>query len=990
MMAVLVYSESCIGGKMSAFKASRKLTGLMVVLLILLTATSIASGYSQDPAVVTYSGINEGDLAVLQDIYNRMTPAGQMESGWFQSPTPCDTPWAGVSCENGAVTGLNFENVDYFCSIPESIQNLPSLKNVRFVNTGVRGIIPPNLFNLQQLETVEFDHNLLTGPIPQGVAPALKLLVIRDNKWTDQKQQEMNNRPNLSLCESVVQYDPSMNIDMQPGLDGGVPGTFSQFPVLQKLDLSGNMLEGTLPAELAYMPALYSIDLSDNNPYNPLRVEDQSLADRLNNMPEKNLSGVIFPEPPTEALPTEIPFVPPTEEPYIPPTEEPYIPPADIPFVPPAEVFVEPLPEVPYIPPTEIPIPPTDTPTPEPTDYFQGISDPELQILYAIFNQMTPTGKSSSLWFTTYRPCEWTGITCENGMLTRINLNETEFFCRIPDEFAQLPNLVELSLTNMNLRGQIPAGLLAHPTLQTLNLSGNLLSGPIPQGMNSTQLVTLNLSNNVWTDAKQQKMNASMENALCSQVDQQRRMIAVDMTPGLDGSIPNTIMYLPSLSTLDLSGNTLGGVVPSEFLHLYGLSKLDLSNNTNPNPLTITDFSLADRLQGITYSNLSGVVMPAPPTETPIPPTETPIPTDTAVPPTETPIPPTETPIPPTETPIPPTETPIPTDTPVPPTETPIPPTETPIPTDTAIPPTETPIPTDTAVPPSATMTYTSTATFTPTATWTPVPSTATLIPASPTPYPLIIVVMTATPRPVWPTTTPYRWVTVTPIRWYTATPYWKYYQPTPQPYTPPIWYPVATQVTPYTPGYVYPTSPYYPPVQPTRRATLSGINPPIWSTYVPASTATVRPTVNPASLFEFNYVLERMTADNIPMTWKNTGMKEYMINYLNSNRNLYPGFAMEWTPASKVCDTATCRFDIKSIPEPLLQSGTFYIQLQARDNNGRIYQSDPIGLQVSGQRTPAPVATPAGSFERPVKKPSFITQFFRWLFSPITGLFGR
>lgn len=132
------------------------------------------------------------------------------------------------------------------------------------------------------------------------------------------------------------------------------------------------------------------------------------------------------------------------------------------------------------------------------------------------------------------------------------------------------------------------------------------------------------------------------------------------------------------------------------------------------------------------------------------------------------------------------------------------------------------------------------------------------------------------------------------------------------------------------------------------------------------------------------------MTADNIPMTWKNTGMKEYMINYLNSNRNLYPGFAMEWTPASNVCDTAACRFDIRSIPEPLLQNGTFYVQLQARDNNGRIYQSDPIGLQVSGQRTPAPVSTPAGSFERPVKKPSFITQFFRWLFSPITGLFGR
>jgi len=111
------------------------------------------------------------------------------------------------------------------------------------------------------------------------------------------------------------------------------------------------------------------------------------------------------------------------------------------------------------------------------------------------------------------------------------------------------------------------------------------------------------------------------------------------------------------------------------------------------------------------------------------------------------------------------------------------------------------------------------------------------------------------------------------------------------------------------------------------------------------------------------------------------------MINYLTADRTLYPGFAMEWTEASKVCNASTCTFEIKSIPDQLLKQGSFYIQLQAKDSNGRIYQSDPIGLQVAGQTTPQVTSTPKS--EEPEKKPNFIVRFFRWLFGPIIRLFG-
>lgn len=144
---------------------------------------------------------------------------------------------------------------------------------------------------------------------------------------------------------------------------------------------------------------------------------------------------------------------------------------------------------------------------------------------------------------------------------------------------------------------------------------------------------------------------------------------------------------------------------------------------------------------------------------------------------------------------------------------------------------------------------------------------------------------------------------------------------------------------------------------------------------------------MNPATLFEFNYVSDEMTADNLPMTWNYTGMQDYMINYLTADNTLYPGFAMEWTSAAKICNASTCSFDVKSIPEQLLKDGSFSVQLQARDSGGRIYQSDPIGLQVASQPGLQLSATPEAS-GTPENEPSFIARFFRWLFGPIIGLF--
>jgi len=958
-------------GKMN--KKHRIYVSLLFFITVLIFSECLSVGaFYQEAAEPPYSGVNESDWAALQAIYNKMTPYGQANSGWATGGNPCDPAWPGITCENGAVVKLDFEGRDFFCSIPEEITQLSNLREIRMVNMGLRGIIPENLFGMQNLQTVNFSHNLLTGPLPQGSNQTLQTLIIEDNKWTDQKQQELSARPDLSLCESVVQYPPEKNINMDPGLDGMIPSSLGYFPRLTKLDLSGNMLEGEIPNDLINLNSLSSIDLSDNNPGNPLTISDQALADKLNALPEKNLDGVSFAvstavdeeqtqiaqqqteqayneaiaqQQQTEQAYNEAIAQQQTQQAYNEAiaqqqqteqanndaiaqqqTQQAY---EDI--LQQTNVAVQQQTadaiqaqnlQATLVQQTldqEMAVPTVTPPVPTPTPpSFTGINEEELKNLAALFYKMTETGQKESNWFKSYEPCTWEGITCnENGYVTGLVFDKVNYFCSIPLEVTQFSQLKELKMTNMNLRGTIPSNLFAMPNIEVIDLSHNLLTGSLPDFINSPNLKILILTDNKLADEKMQDRLKDQKGDTCPTVDKESSALRTDPNPGLDGTIPESWANFTQLQVLDLSGNTLSGEIPAEIANLTSLESLNLSDNET---LVVTDPVLAQMLQTFPPENLNSVVLKLPPVETV---------TLTATA------------------------------------------SETVTLTVTA---TETVTPTVTSTPMPPTGTFTSIPTLTITNTFTAVP-TATVRPASPTPWPsptpyqIIIVVVTATPKPttpVWITSTPIRWVTATPIYWYTATPYWIYRTATPIPYVPPVWnYPTA---------YTYPTK-------------SGGNTYPIWTPYTPKVSSTPTPTVNPASLFEFTYVTEKMSADNIPVKWNYTGMKEYMINYLTADRTLYPGFAMEWTEASKVCNASTCSFEIKSIPDQLLKQGSFYIQLQAKDSNGRIYQSDPIGLQVAGQTTSQVTGTPMS--EEPEKKPNFIVRFFRWLFGPIIRLFG-
>lgn len=970
---------------------------LFVTILLFSECLSVGAFY-QEAAEPPYSGVNETDWAALQAIYNKMTPYGQANSGWATGGNPCDPAWPGITCENGAVVKLDFEGRDFFCSIPEEITQLSNLREIRMVNMGLRGIIPENLFGMQNLQTVNFSHNLLTGPLPQGSNQTLQTLIIEDNKWTDQKQQELSARPDLSLCESVVQYPPEKNINMDPGLDGMIPSSFGYFPRLTKLDLSGNMLEGEIPNDLINLNSLSSIDLSDNNPGNPLTISDQALADKLNALPEKNLDGVSFAvSTAVDEEQTQIAQQQQTEQAY-------------------NEAIAQQQTEQAY----------NDAIAQTQQAYDAAIAQQQTQQAYndaialqqtqqayneaiaqqqqteqanndAIAQQQTQQAYEDILQQTNVAAQQQTADAIQAQSLQETIVQQTlEQEMAVPTATIPAPTPTTPSFTGVSEEELNNLAALFYKMTETGQKESNWFKSYEPC---TWEGITCN-ENGYVTGLVFDKVNYFCSIPLeVTQFSQLKELKMTNMN--LRGTIPSNLFAMPNIEVIDLSHNLLTGSLP-DFINSPNLKILILTDNkladekmqdrlkdqkgdtcptvdkessairTDPNPgldgtipeswANFTQLQVLD----LSGNTLSGVI----PAEIAnltsleslnLSDNETLVVTDPVLAQMLQTFPPENLnsvvlKLPPVET--------------VTLTATA---TETVTLTATASE-TETVTPTVTSTPMPPTGTFTSIPTLTVTNTFTAVP-TATVRPASPTPWPsptpyqIIIVVVTATPKPttpVWITSTPIRWVTATPIYWYTATPYWIYRTATPIPYVPPVWnYPTA---------YTYPTK-------------SGGNTYPIWTPYTPKASNTPKPTVNPASLFEFTYVTEKMSADNIPVKWKYTGMKEYMINYLTADRTLYPGFAMEWTEASKVCNASTCTFEIKSIPDQLLKQGSFYIQLQAKDSNGRIYQSDPIGLQVAGQTTPQVTGTPTS--EEPEKKPNFIVRFFRWLFGPIIRLFG-
>lgn len=175
----------------------------------------------------------------------------------------------------------------------------------------------------------------------------------------------------------------------------------------------------------------------------------------------------------------------------------------------------------------------------------------------------------NSGWLDNNSPCEWHGVTCAGGQVTRLILSSNQLSGEIPPELGSLDNLERLHLYDNQLNGEIPSELGSLNNLQRLWLYRNQLSGEIPSELgNLDNLGTLYLSDN------------QLSGAIPSELGNLNNLEGLDLMHNqLHGEIPSELGNLANLEWLILYSNQLSGEIPSELGNLNNLYELWLNDN---------------------------------------------------------------------------------------------------------------------------------------------------------------------------------------------------------------------------------------------------------------------------------------------------------------------------------------------------------------------------------------------------------------------------
>lgn len=165
-----------------------------------------------------------------------------------------------------------------------------------------------------------------------------------------------------------------------------------------------------------------------------------------------------------------------------------------------------------------------------------------------------------------------------------LDLHINHFTGPVPSEIGMLRDLVILGLSNNNFSGHVPSDIGMLTNLFTLDLSSNKFTGHVPSEISMFKnLCYLDLSNNKFTGPMPSEIG--MLSNLWSLVIYNNQFT---------GPLPSDIGMLNNLVTLDLSYNEFTGPVPSELGMLNKLTEIFLNNNN------LSGFITNEHLGGLT------------------------------------------------------------------------------------------------------------------------------------------------------------------------------------------------------------------------------------------------------------------------------------------------------------------------------------------------------------------------------------------------------
>ncbi|KAK4277630.1 hypothetical protein QN277_015599 [Acacia crassicarpa] len=211
--------------------------------------------------------------------------------------------------------------------------------------------------------------------------------------------------------------------------------------------------------------------------------------------------------------------------------------------------------------------------------HFHGVLCDDKYALLSFKSQVSDPHNSLSSWNSNSTICSWHGVSCSN------NTNRVQ----------------SLSLTQLDLSGNLPCSLFNLTSLQSLDLSCNAFHGHLP-----LELSNLSLLNVIKLAAN------NLSGTLPSQFSLLHQLHVLDLSLNkLSGQIPPEFGNLTSLNILSLARNYLSREIPTELGNLHNLSQLQLSENYFSGDFPISIFNISSlTFLSVTQNQLSGKLPP--------------------------------------------------------------------------------------------------------------------------------------------------------------------------------------------------------------------------------------------------------------------------------------------------------------------------------------------------------------------------------------------
>ncbi|OMO78916.1 hypothetical protein COLO4_24634 [Corchorus olitorius] len=220
-------------------------------------------------------------------------------------------------------------------------------------------------------------------------------------------------------------------------------------------------------------------------------------------------------------------------------------------------------------------------------------------------------------------PCKFYGVSCDpvSGKVIEISLGNKSLFGEISPSVSKLEKLTTLSLPQNNISGKLPAELNNCSSLRILNLTWNEMVGTIPDLSGLQNMEYLELSFNFFSGSFPSWVgnltrltylglarNHFDEGEIPESIGNLKNLVTLFLAMcNLRGQIPESIFELKGLQTFDMSRNKLSGDFPQSITKLRNLTKIELYFNklTGELPSELGDLTLLQEID-ISSNQISG------------------------------------------------------------------------------------------------------------------------------------------------------------------------------------------------------------------------------------------------------------------------------------------------------------------------------------------------------------------------------------------------